>query len=892
MKKTTKLFGLFAVAAMTVIGCAKEIDAPKEEVVDAPEEKVVETHTVTISAGAPETKTVINEGVSSASFKWSSDDASRFHIWENSEEGSSIALETSDEYATVKLTATFATVSAASYTYTAFLANNVVSDDYPQVPAAQTCTGTSYDPDADILIAQPVTNEGSVLAKLNMKFGRPCVINKMTLKGLTAGETVSSVEIYADKPLTGYYDIAGKSWTGESQKITLTTSQEVPASGQVVVYFVTMPVEGATLTVTAITDAHVYNKTFGATINFVMDQVTKFGVSSLGMFKYRDVITQSLTELETSGATPSYSAWVSKSYSGARHSSAVYAGNTCEYVPYLQIRGKTNSGIISTTSGGALKRVFVAYNTTNTIMNGRKMAVLGKNTAYAATSELYNDSTKGDEAGSFTYTTGDKVAFVNASSEYDYVALLPDGAIYFDEIDIFWNDAKADPGIKWTADGNSGDAVAAASGALKTGADDMPAAALYNPNSVSVSYSSTDEDVAEINASTGVITLKSAGVTTIKAAFSGDATYKALTVGYTLTVTNSRSTVATPSFSPAAGAVEANSTVRISSDTPNATIYYKVGSAPTTSVYDGYSTLVDGSDKPYIDITIDVAKTLFAIAVKDDWNDSASNSAAYSIAGLATPLNAPTAVKVNTLTPTSFTSSWTAPVGGAPLGYTWKLSTSADSSVAGISGGSGTIVSGATVTLTVDSGIALTDGQDYYFHIKSTGDGVEYDESAFASTTAIKYIKYDFTVAANYPDGFPTSSGTSTTSATAFTVGGKTFTLYAPNAYYAMTNGTAKTLFFGKTSSTFASSAYLEIPGIDSRYISFISVVNASNAAKDVSINIYTSSGTAKSTAVKTVAGGTMNFSISDTTTNVSYKISSTTNNKNLNFASIIVNYK
>lgn len=891
MKKTTKLFGLFAVAAMTVIGCAKEIDAPKEEVINEPEEKVVDTHTVTISAGALETKTVINEGVSSASFKWSADDASRFHIWENSEEGSDIALETSDEYATVKLTATFATKSAASYTYSAFLAKNVKGTD-PKIPAEQTCTSTSYDPNADILVALPVTNEGSVLSKLDMRFGRPCVINKMTLKGLTEGETVSSVEIYADKPLTGYYDIAGKSWTGESQKITLTTSQVVPASGQVVVYFVTMPVEGATLTVTAITDAHVYNKTFGSTINFVMDQVTKFGVSSLGMFKYRDVITQSLTGLSTSGS--GYDNWSGKSYSGTRHSSAVYAGNTNQGVSYIQVRGKSDSGIISTTSGGAVKRVFVAYTASQNPQDGRTTTVLGKNIAYSATSDLYSGETetKGEEVGTFTYHTGDRVSYINASSDYDYIALLPNGAIYFDEIDIFWDDAKSDPGIKWTADGNAGVAVTAASAALKTGSDDMPEAALYNPNSVSVSYSSTDEDVAEINSSTGFITLKAAGETTIKATFAGDASYKALTVSYTLTVTNDRSKVATPSFSPAGSAVEANSTVRISSNTPNAIIYYKAGSAPTTSVYDGYSTLVDGSDKPYIDITIDVAKTVYAIAVKDDWNDSDSNSATYAIAGLATPLNAPTGVSVTSITPTSFTSIWTAPDGGAPLGYTWKLSTSADSSIDGISGGSGTIPSGATLTITVDSGIALADGQDYYFHIKSTGNGVTYAESAFASTTAIKYIKYDFTVVGNYPSGFPTKTGTNTTTATAFTVGGHTFTLYAPDAYYMMTNSDSKTLFFGKTSSTFTSSAYLEIPGIAERYISNISVVNASNAAKDVSVNIYTSSGTAKSTAVKTVAGGTMNFSISDTTPNVSYKISSTTNNKNLNFASIIVNYK
>lgn len=731
MKKTTKLFGLFVVAAMTVIGCAKEIDTPKEEVINEPEEKVVDTHTVTISAGALETKTVINEGVSSASFKWSADDASRFHIWENSEEGSDIALETSDEYATVKLTATFATVSAASYTYTAFLAKNVVSDTDPQVPAAQTCTSTSYDPNADILVALPVTNEGSVLAKLDMRFGRPCVINKMTLKGLTEGETVSSVEIYADKPLTGYYDIAGKSWTGESQKITLTTSQVVPASGQVVVYFVTMPVEGATLTVTAITDAHVYNKTFGSTINFVMDQVTKFGVSSLGMFKYRDVITQSLTGLATSGASATYNSWSDKSYSGARHSGAVYTGNTCEYVTYLQIRGKTNSGIITTASGGAVKRVFVAYTPSQNPADGRITTVLGKNSAYSATSELYSDETKGEEVGTFTYHTGDKVGYINAASDYDYIALLPNGAIYFDEIDIFWDDAKADPGIKWTADGNAGVAVTAASAALKTGTDDMPAADLYNPNSLSVSYSSTNEDVAEINSSTGFITLKAAGETTIKATFAGDETYKSTVASYTLTVINSRSTCATPTFSPGVGAVSADTEVTISSTTTGSTIYYTVdGSTPTTSSAHG---TVGAASAP---VTIDEAKTIKAIAVLDDWNNSSVASATYTVSGVTTPLDAPEDVTITAMTGTTFTATWTKAANAS--GYSWKLSTSSNPEDAAITGGSGSIASGSTETVTVSSGISLTANTAYYLHIKSVGDGVSYSDSDYEST----HIKY------------------------------------------------------------------------------------------------------------------------------------------------------
>jgi hypothetical protein len=58
---------------------------------------------------------------------------------------------------------------------------------------------------------------------------------------------------------------------------------------------------------------------------------------------------------------------------------------------------------------------------------------------------------------------------------------------------------------------------------------------LTNPNSVDVTYSSTDESVATVS-STGLVTMLKAGTTTIKATFAGDETYKAAAASYTLTI--------------------------------------------------------------------------------------------------------------------------------------------------------------------------------------------------------------------------------------------------------------------------------------------------------------------------------------------------------------------
>ena len=60
---------------------------------------------------------------------------------------------------------------------------------------------------------------------------------------------------------------------------------------------------------------------------------------------------------------------------------------------------------------------------------------------------------------------------------------------------------------------------------------------LTNPNSLSVSYTSSDTDVATV-ASDGTVTLKKAGEVTITASFAGNESYKPGNASYTLTITN------------------------------------------------------------------------------------------------------------------------------------------------------------------------------------------------------------------------------------------------------------------------------------------------------------------------------------------------------------------
>ncbi len=182
-------------------------------------------------------------------------------------------------------------------------------------------------------------------------------------------------------------------------------------------------------------------------------------------------------------------------------------------------------------------------------------------------------------------------------------------------------DNREDPGMSWSA--------ASATATYSTGNSlSFTAPTLTPGNASSVTYSSSDETIATIGATTGVVTVNltgntiKEGSTTISATFDGDATYQSQTVNYTLTVVDGRDAVATPTFNPAAGEVAANTVVNFECTTASVTFHYTVdGSAPTVESTSGTS------------VTIDAAKTVKVIATKDGYKPSEIASATYSVAG-------------------------------------------------------------------------------------------------------------------------------------------------------------------------------------------------------------------------------------------------------------------
>ena len=148
-------------------------------------------------------------------------------------------------------------------------------------------------------------------------------------------------------------------------------------------------------------------------------------------------VTDDLT-LSTTGVTgTSYTLWSGKSVT----SSAVYAGNSAGGNSSIQLRSNNNdSGIISTTSGGKVKKVVLVWNSNTS--NGRTVDIYGKNSAYSEAADTYDNNKQGTKLGSIVYGTSTEL---DVTGDYTYVGLCSkSGALYLDKVSITWETGTPD----------------------------------------------------------------------------------------------------------------------------------------------------------------------------------------------------------------------------------------------------------------------------------------------------------------------------------------------------------------------------------------------------------------------------------------------------------------
>lgn len=157
-----------------------------------------------------------------------------------------------------------------------------------------------------------------------------------------------------------------------------------------------------------------------------------------------DELTISLTGI-TGGS--GYGNWSGKT----SNSSAIYAGNSAGGQsganPSIQIRSNNdNSGIITTASGGKVKKIVITFNSYST--STRTINVYGKNSAYTSPSDLYDASSYGTLVGTITGSASNNNKELTISGDYEYIGLRSNnGAIYIDKIEITWGTEVGTPTV-------------------------------------------------------------------------------------------------------------------------------------------------------------------------------------------------------------------------------------------------------------------------------------------------------------------------------------------------------------------------------------------------------------------------------------------------------------
>jgi hypothetical protein len=160
------------------------------------------------------------------------------------------------------------------------------------------------------------------------------------------------------------------------------------------------------------------------------------GMKSWG--QVRTEITDHLDREFTGVTGTTYSSWEGKT----SLSDAVYAGQSAGGNESIQLRSNnSNSGIITTSSGGTVALITVNWN--ENTANGRTLNVYGKSTAYSAPTDLYDNDLQGTLIGTIVYGTSTELEITD---DYEFIGLRSSsGAMYLHDIYITWTTSGGIP---------------------------------------------------------------------------------------------------------------------------------------------------------------------------------------------------------------------------------------------------------------------------------------------------------------------------------------------------------------------------------------------------------------------------------------------------------------
>ena len=534
---------MLAVAALAFVGCSKEIDLQKSE-------NTLGTHTVTFKVEkTADTRTEVVEEGNVANYYWSAKDDQYFHVYENGKEATEIAMSVSDDNKIATITATFADTDTTAFSYTAVYGNQVSNAGNPLIPDSQSPVTTSFDPAADVLVsAEPITLEGNAAAGTDTEFlfklKRVVSINKMTLKGMEAGEVVKTVELIStDGYFSARYILSSDSYNNQKKSLTFDYTAlddaVVGSDGTFPVYFTSAPVSGATFSVKVTTDKNVYLRDdFTSKLTLEVGKFRRFGINLEG---YGEAISEG-TDYVIVKAQDGLFSGATYILVGTTYTLGGQKTNNRDAVSITDNDGVVNINneidaypiVIEAVAGGyTMKDVrnnkYLYTNSTSANRLLTRDAVGTDNYAVwniSITNGIASITNVGNTARGilcFNPNNGSPMfaAYGTIPTTYGGTADL---ALYVDESTCV---ELEDPELSFSAT-----EVTVAWEDL----DDFEAPVLSNPHNLDVNYTSSDPDVATV-AADGKITFVGNGITTITASSEKTEIYNAGSAQYTLKVT-------------------------------------------------------------------------------------------------------------------------------------------------------------------------------------------------------------------------------------------------------------------------------------------------------------------------------------------------------------------
>ncbi len=325
------------------------------------------------------------------------------------------------------------------------------------VASSQTPKANSFDPNGDLMIG--VSNEydsrPSEDETISLKWERivaHAVISLKNINGLTADEKIENITLTAqeDANLVGQQkvnlitkEVVKDNATANVLKLGA-SNLAVNNEGGLSFWACFLPETITSLTVVVETDKATYTREISScNLEFKQNARNTLSIKMgtavreekvVASDEVVDVLNRELTGINGT----SYASWSDKT----SVSNAVYAGQSAGGNESIQLRSNnSNSGIVTTTSGGFAKKVALTWES-NTA-NGRTLNVYGSNSAYSAPTDLYDNAKAGTKLGTIVCGTSTELLI---DGEYEYIGLRSSsGAMYISEIQITWSTAAVVP---------------------------------------------------------------------------------------------------------------------------------------------------------------------------------------------------------------------------------------------------------------------------------------------------------------------------------------------------------------------------------------------------------------------------------------------------------------